>query len=190
METKLRKSLLVAILAMATTPALAQQSQENCDVGARMRQAATEAADRERQALELIAARQKQMATQAATGCVDKYMGLNLSSILGFTSLDFGSIVQGIVSSAANAACKVLDAKVNEVTQPFNQSMVLPGGVGRVDTRLFGTTGSVTASAGVPGLISQSPIATATTTSQSTGASQSQPGLIDRAAGVLSNIFK
>lgn len=180
-----KKILLVAILALATTPALAQQ--DDCDIGSRMRQAATEAADRERQALELIAQRQKQMATQAATTCIDKYMGLNLSSMLGFTSLDFGGIVAGIVSGAANAACRVLDNQVAQVTQPFNQSMVLPGGVGRVDTRLFGTTGNVSVSAGVPGVVPQVPIAGAST---SVSAGQNQTGLIDRAAGVLSNLFK
>ena len=185
METKLRKFILVAILAMATTPALAQQ--DDCDIGARMRQAATEAADRERQMLELIAARQKQMATQAATSCVDKYLGMNLSSMLGFTSIDFGGLVQGMISGAVNAACRVVDNKVNEVTQPFNQSMVLPGGVGRVDTRLFGTSGNVSISAGVPGVLPQVPVATASTT---TTAGQNQPGLLDRAGNALSNLFK
>jgi hypothetical protein len=184
-ETKLRKFILVAILAMATTPALAQQ--DDCDIGARMRQAATEAADRERQMLELIAARQKQMATQAATSCVDKYLGMNLSSMLGFTSIDFGGLVQGMISGAVNAACRVVDNKVNEVTQPFNQSMVLPGGVGRVDTRLFGTSGNVSISAGVPGVLPQVPVATASTT---TTAGQNQPGLLDRAGNALSNLFK
>ena len=185
METKLRKFVLVAVLALATTPALAQQ--DDCDIGARMRQAATEAADRERQALELIAQRQKQMATQAATTCIDKYLGLNLSSMLGFTSLDFGGIVQGIISGAANAACRVLDNQVNQITQPFNQSMVLPGGVGRVDTRLFGTSGNVSVSAGVPGVVPQVPIATASTT---TTAGQNQPGLLDRASSAIGNLFK
>jgi hypothetical protein len=185
-ETKLRKSLLVAILAMATTPTLAQQ--DDCDIGARMRQAATEAADRERQALELIATRQKQMATQAATSCVDKYLGLNLSSMLGFTSLDFGGIVAGIVSGAVNAACRVVDNQVAQVTQPFNQSMVLPGGVGRVDTRLFGTTGNVSVSAGVPGVVPQVPVATASSSTNTAG--QNQPGLLDRAGNALSNLFK
>lgn len=185
METKLRKFVLVAVLALATTPALAQQ--DDCDIGARMRQAATEAADRERQALELIAQRQKQMATQAATTCIDKYLGLNLSSMLGFTSLDFGGIVQGIISGAANAACRVLDNQVNQITQPFNQSMVLPGGVGRVDTRLFGTSGNVSVSAGVPGVVPQVPVATASTT---TTTGQNQPGLLDRAGNALSNLFK
>lgn len=109
MDTKMRKFLLIAILAMATTPALAQQGQDDCDIGARMRQAATEAADRERQMLEQIASREKQLALQASTSCIDKYLGLNLSSMLGFTSLDFGGIVQGIISGAANAACRVLD---------------------------------------------------------------------------------
>lgn len=178
------KLVMIVAMAMATTPALAQQ--DDCDVGARMRQAATEAADRERQALELIATRQKQMATQAATSCIDKYLGLNLSSMLGFTSLDFGGIVQGIISGAANAACRVLDNQVNQITQPFNQSMVLPGGVGRVDTRLFGTSGNVSVSAGVPGVLPQVPVATASTTT----AGQNQPGLLDRAGNALSNLFK
>ncbi|MCZ2419225.1 MAG: hypothetical protein LC123_05225 [Burkholderiales bacterium] len=180
------KLTMVIALALATTPALAQQGQDDCDVGARMRQAATEAADRERQALELIAQRQKQMATQAATSCLDKYMGLNLSSMLGFTSLDFGGIVAGIVSGAANAACRVLDNQVAQVTQPFNQSMVLPGGVGRVDTRLFGTTGNVSVSAGVPGVVPQVPLASASTAP----AGSQQPGLIDRASAAVSNLFK
>lgn len=187
METKLRKSLLVAILALATTPTLAQSSQDDCDVGARMRQAATEAADRERQMLEQIAARQKQMATQAATSCIDKYLGLNLSSMLGFTSLDFGGIVAGIVSGAVNAACRVVDNQVAQATQPFNQSMVLPGGVGRVDTRLFGTTGNVSVPAGVPGVVPQVPVAMA---SSSTNTAGQQLGLLDRAGNALSNLFK
>ena len=186
METKLRKFVLVAVLALATTPALAQQ--DDCDIGARMRQAATEAADRERQALELIAQRQKQMATQAATTCIDKYLGLNLSSMLGFTSLDFGGIVAGIVSGAVNAACRVVDNQVAQVTQPFNQSMVLPGGVGRVDTRLFGTSGNASVSAGIPGVVPQVPVATAS--SSTTTAGQNQPGLLDRAGNALSNLFK
>jgi len=186
METKLRKSLLVAVLAMATAPALAQQ--DDCDVGARMRQAATQAADRERQALELIATRQKQMATQAATSCVDKYLGMNLSSMLGFTSLDFGGLVQGMISGAVNAACRVVDNQVAQVTQPFNQSMVLPGGVGRVDTRMFGTSGNVSVSAGVPGVVPQVPIATAS--SSTTTAGQNQPGLLDRASSAIGNLFK
>jgi len=184
METELRKYLAVAILALATTPVLAQQ--DDCDVGARMRQAATEAADRERQALELIAQRQKQMATQAATSCVDKYLGMNLSSMLGFTSLDFGGLVQGMISGAVNAACRVVDNQVAQVTQPFNQSMVLPGGVGRVDTRMFGTSGNISVSAGVPGVVPQVPIASAST---ATAGSQ-QPGLIDRASAAVSNLFK
>lgn len=178
------KTIFVVALALATTPVLAQQ--DDCDVGARMRQAATEAADRERQMLEQIAQRQKQLTMQAGS-CIDKYMGMNLSSMLGFTSLDFGSLVQGMISGAANMACKVIDNKVNEVTQPFNQSMVLPGGVGRVDTRLFGTTGNVSINAGVPGVLPQIPVATAST---SGSAGQNQPGLIDRAAGALSNLFK
>lgn len=180
------KLTMVIALALATTPALAQQ--DDCDIGSRMRQAATEAADRERQALELIAQRQKQMATQAATTCIDKYLGLNLSSMLGFTSLDFGGIVQGIISGAANAACRVLDNQVAQATQPFNQSMVLPGGVGRVDTRLFGTTGTgnVSVTAGVPGVLPQVPVATASTTT----AGQSQPGLLDRASSAIGNLFK
>lgn len=181
---RIQKMTMVSLMLLATTPVLAQQ--DDCDVGARMRQAATEAADRERQALELIAQRQKQMATQAATSCVDKYLGLNLSSMLGFTSLDFGGIVQGIISGAANAACRVLDNQVAQVTQPFNQSMVLPGGVGRVDTRLFGTSGNVSVSAGVPGVLPQVPVATASTTT----AGQNQPGLLDRAGNALSNLFK
>jgi len=185
-ETKLRKFILVAILALATTPVFAQQG--DCDIGARMRQAATEAADRERQALELIATRQKQMATQAATSCVDKYLGMNLSSMLGFTSLDFGGLVQGMISGAVNAACRVVDNQVAQVTQPFNQSMVLPGGVGRVDTRMFGTSGNVSVSAGVPGVVPQVPIATAS--SSTTTAGQNQPGLLDRAGNALSNLFK
>lgn len=180
------KLTMVIALALATTPALAQQGQDDCDVGARMRQAATEAADRERQALELIAQRQKQMATQAATSCLDKYMGLNLSSMLGFTSLDFGGIVAGIVSGAANAACRVLDNQVAQVTQPFNQSMVLPGGVGRVDTRMFGTSGNISVSAGVPGVVPQVPVASASTAP----AGSQQPGLIDRASAAVSNLFK
>jgi|GEM_PF-4855374 hypothetical protein len=179
----IKKSIVFALV-LGTTPALAQQ--DDCDIGARMRQAATAAADRERQALELIATRQKQMATQAATSCIDKYLGLNLSSMLGFTSLDFGGIVQGIISGAANAACRVLDNQVAQVTQPFNQSMVLPGGVGRVDTRLFGTSGNVSVSAGVPGVLPQVPVATASTTT----AGQSQPGLLDRASSAIGNLFK
>ncbi|MCK6382890.1 MAG: hypothetical protein L6Q52_00900 [Rhodocyclaceae bacterium] len=181
----IKKSIVFALV-LATTPALAQSSQDDCDVGARMRQAATEAADRERQMLEQIAQRQKQLTMQASS-CIDKYMGMNLSSMLGFTSLDFGGLVQGMISGAANAACRVIDNKVNEVTQPFNQSMVLPGGVGRVDTRLFGTTGNVSVSAGVPGVVPQVPIAGAST---SGSAGQNQTGLIDRAAGALSNLFK
>jgi hypothetical protein len=181
----IKKSIVFALV-LATTPALAQQ--DDCDVGARMRQAATEAADRERQAIELIATRQKQMATQAATSCVDKYLGMNLSSMLGFTSLDFGGLVQGMISGAVNAACRVVDNQVAQVTQPFNQSMVLPGGVGRVDTRLFGTSGNVSISAGVPGVVPQVPIATAS--SSTTTAGQNQPGLLDRAGNALSNLFK
>ena len=181
-----QKMAMVILMLMATTPSLAQQSQENCDVGARMREAATGAADRERQMLEQIAQHQKQLTMQAGS-CIDKYMGMNLSSMLGFTSLDFGSLVQGMISGAANMACKVIDNKINEVTQPFNQSMVLPGGVGRVDTRLFGTTGNVSVSAGAPGVVPQVPIAGAST---SGSAGQNQTGLIDRAAGVLSNLFK
>lgn len=180
----IKKSIVFALV-LATTPALAQQ--DDCDVGARMRQAATEAADRERQAIELIATRQKQMATQAATSCVDKYLGMNLSSMLGFTSLDFGGLVQGMISGAVNAACRVVDNQVAQVTQPFNQSMVLPGGVGRVDTRLFGTSGNVSVSAGIPGVVPQVPIATTSTTSS---AGQNQPGLLDRAGNALSNLFK
>ncbi|GIK46149.1 MAG: hypothetical protein BroJett012_20520 [Betaproteobacteria bacterium] len=181
-----QKMTMVILMLMATTPALAQSSQDDCDIGARMRQAATEAADRERQMLEQIAARQKQMATQAATSCVDKYLGMNLSSMLGFTSLDFGGLVQGMISGAVNAACRVVDNQVAQVTQPFNQSMVLPGGVGRVDTRLFGTSGNVSISAGVPGVVPQVPVATASTTT----AGQNQPGLLDRAGSALSNLFK
>ncbi|GJQ53782.1 MAG: hypothetical protein HKUEN07_03510 [Rhodocyclaceae bacterium] len=183
-----QKVTMVILMLLATTPALAQSSQDDCDIGARMRQAATEAADRERQMLEQIAARQKQMATQAATSCVDKYLGLNLSSMLGFTSLDFGGLVQGMISGAVNAACRVVDNQVAQVTQPFNQSMVLPGGVGRVDTRLFGTSGNVSISAGVPGVVPQVPIATAS--SSTTTAGQNQPGLLDRAGNALSNLFK
>ncbi len=182
----IKKSIVFALV-LATTPALAQQ--DDCDIGARMRQAATEAADRERQALELIATRQKQMATQAATSCVDKYLGLNLSSMLGFTSLDFGGIVAGIVSGAVNAACRVVDNQVAQVTQPFNQSMVLPGGVGRVDTRMFGTSGNVSISAGIPGVVPQVPVATASTTN-SAGQNQPQPGLLDRASSAIGNLFK
>lgn len=182
---RIQKMTMVILMLVATTPTLAQQ--DDCDIGARMRQAATEAADRERQALELIATRQKQMATQAATSCIDKYLGLNLSSMLGFTSLDFGGIVQGIISGAANAACRVLDNQVAQATQPFNQSMVLPGGVGRIDTRLFGTSGNVSVSAGIPGVVPQVPIATTSTTSS---AGQNQPGLLDRAGNALSNLFK
>ena len=182
----IKKSIVFALV-LATTPALAQQ--DDCDIGARMRQAATEAADRERQALELIATRQKQMATQAATSCVDKYLGLNLSSMLGFTSLDFGGIVAGIVSGAVNAACRVVDNQVAQVTQPFNQSMVLPGGVGRLDTRLFGTSGNVSISAGIPGVVPQVPVATASTTN-SAGQNQPQPGLLDRASSAIGNLFK
>jgi len=181
-----QKVTMAILVLLATTPALAQSSQDDCDVGARMRQAATEAADRERQALELIATRQKQMATQAATSCVDKYLGMNLSSMLGFTSLDFGGLVQGMISGAVNAACRVVDNQVAQVTQPFNQSMVLPGGVGRVDTRLFGTSGNVSISAGVPGVLPQVPVATASTTT----AGQSQPGLLDRASSAIGNLFK
>ena len=182
----IKKSIVFALV-LATTPALAQQ--DDCDIGARMRQAATEAADRERQALELIATRQKQMATQAATSCVDKYLGLNLSSMLGFTSLDFGGIVAGIVSGAVNAACRVVDNQVAQVTQPFNQSMVLPCGVGRVDTRMFGTSGNVSISAGIPGVVPQVPVATASTTN-SAGQNQPQPGLLDRASSAIGNLFK
>lgn len=179
-----QKMTMVILMLLATTPALAQQ--DDCDVGARMREAATQAADRERQMLEQISQRQKQLTMQAGS-CIDKYMGMNLSSMLGFTSLDFGSLMQGMISGAANMACKVIDNKINEVTQPFNQSMMLPGGVGRVDTRLFGTTGNVSVSAGVPGVVPQVPIAGAST---SVSAGQNQTGLIDRAAGVLSNLFK
>ncbi|MCK6383589.1 MAG: hypothetical protein L6Q52_04520 [Rhodocyclaceae bacterium] len=182
----IKKSIVFALV-LATTPALAQQ--DDCDIGARMRQAATEAADRERQALDLIATRQKQMATQAATSCIDKYLGLNLSSMLGFPSLDFGGIVQGIISGAANAACRVLDNQVAQATQPFNQSMVLPGGVGRVDTRMFGTSGNVSISAGIPGVVPQVPVATASTTN-SAGQNQPQPGLLDRASSAIGNLFK
>lgn len=181
------KKSIVFVFVLATTPALAQQ--DDCDVGARMRQAATEAADRERQALELIATRQKQMATQAATSCVDKYLGMNLSSMLGFTSLDFGGLVQGMISGAVNAACRVVDNQVAQVTQPFNQSMVLPGGVGRVDTRMFGTSGNVSISAGIPGVVPQVPVATASTTN-SAGQNQPQPGLLDRASSAIGNLFK
>jgi len=181
---RIQKMTMVSLMLLATTPVLAQQ--DDCDVGARMRQAATEAADRERQALELIAQRQKQMATQAATSCVDKYLGLNLSSMLGFTSLDFGGIVAGIVSGAVNAACRVVDNQVAQVTQPFNQSMVLPGGVGRVDTRMFGTSGNVSVTAGVPGVVPQVPIAAASTTNSA----GQNPGLPDRAGNALSNLFK
>lgn len=180
------KLVMIVAMALATTPALAQSNQDDCDVGARMREAATQAADRERQMLEQIAARQKQMATQAATSCVDKYLGMNLSSMLGFTSLDFGGLVQGMISGAVNAACRVVDNQVAQVTQPFNQSMVLPGGVGRVDTRLFGTTGNVSVSAGVPGVVPQVPLASASTAP----AGSQQPGLIDRASAAVSNLFK
>jgi len=176
---------MVILMLIATTPTLAQQ--DDCDIGARMRQAATEAADRERQMLEQIATRQKQMATQAATSCIDKYLGLNLSSMLGFTSLDFGGIVAGIVSGAVNAACRVVDNQVNQITQPFNQSVVLPGGVGRVDTRMFGTSGNVSVTAGVPGVVPQVPVATA---SSSTNTAGQQLGLLDRAGNALSNLFK
>jgi hypothetical protein len=182
---RIQKMTMVTLMLLATTPALAQSNQDDCDVGARMRQAATEAADRERQMLEQIAARQKQMATQAATSCVDKYLGMNLSSMLGFTSLDFGGLVQGMISGAVNAACRVVDNQVAQITQPFNQSMVLPGGVGRVDTRMFGTSGNVSVSAGVPGVLPQVPVATASTTTAG-----QQQGLLDRASSAIGNLFK
>ncbi|GMU48764.1 MAG: hypothetical protein AMXMBFR31_09900 [Candidatus Desulfobacillus denitrificans] len=185
METKLRKSLLVAIL--ATTPALAQQGQDDCDIGARMREAATQAADRERQMLEQIASREKQLALQASTSCIDKYKNLNLSGMLGLGSFDLGGVLDGLISGAANAVCRAVDNQVAQATQPFNQSMVLPGGVGRVDTRLFGASGgAATASVGVPGLTNQVPIATATATPAGTN----QSGLLDRAGNALSNLFK
>jgi hypothetical protein len=186
-KLKLRKFLLVAILAMATTSVLAQQSQENCDVGARMREAATQAADRERQMLEQIASREKQLALQASTSCIDKYKNLNLSGMLGLGSFDLGGVFDGLISGAANAVCRAVDNQVAQATQPFNQSMVLPGGVGRVDTRLFGASGgAATANVGVPGLTSQVPVATAT----ATPAGANQQGLIDRASNALSNLFK
>lgn len=190
METKLRKSLLVAIL--ATTPALAQQGQDDCDIGARMREAATQAADRERQMLEQIASREKQLALQASTSCIDKYKNLNLSGMLGLGSFDLGGVLDGLISGAANAVCRAVDNQVAQATQPFNQSMVLPGGVGRVDTRLFGASGgAATASVGVPGLTSQVPVAAAsTTTGAAGGTNQNQAGLLDRASNALSNLFK
>ena len=82
METEMKhrnsKLMMVIALALATTPTLAQQGQDDCDVGARMRQAATEAADRERQMLEQIAGREKQLALQASTSCIDKYKNLKI----------------------------------------------------------------------------------------------------------------
>lgn len=187
MEAMNSKLMMVIALALATTPVLAQQGQDDCDVGARMRQAATQAADRERQMLEQIASREKQLALQASTSCVDKYKNLNLSGMLGLGSFDLGGVLDGLVSGAVNAACRAVDNQIAQATQPFNQSMVLPGGVGRVDTRLFGASGgAATASVGVPGVTSQVPIATAT--AAPTGSQQ--PGLLDRAGNALSNLFK
>lgn len=182
-----QKMTMVILMLMATTPTLAQSSQGDCDIGARMRQAATEAADRERQMLEQIASREKQLALQASTSCIDKYKNLNLSGMLGLGSFDLGGVFDGLISGAANAVCRAVDNQVAQATQPFNQSMVLPGGVGRVDTRLFSASGgATTASVGVPGLTSQVPVATAT----ATPAGANQQGLIDRASSALSNLFK
>lgn len=188
--------MLLAIVAMFFVwPAMAQTlsggSSAGCDIGVSMQQAATSAADRERQLIEQIAARQKQLAMQTGT-CVDKYMNLSLSSLVGFGSLDLGGILGGLISGAANAACQAIDNQISQVTQPFNQSMVLPGGMGRVDTRVFGLQGaSASVTGSVPGVLSPTTIGSVgSSTSTGTNTSSGGASVIDQARNAVSNLFK
>jgi hypothetical protein len=128
----------------------------DCTVGNEMATAAAAAADRNRQLLEQIDSRQKNIATNTGT-CLDKYLNTCLTCQFGFGGFDLGALMGAIIGGAANAACRAVDSTIREATGPFNQSIVLPGGVGRINTNVFGSGmsgGQVSVQTGsIPGIM-------------------------------------
>jgi hypothetical protein len=84
-----------------------------------------------------------QMIKPSATGvgdmpCFDKYKNFSLSSMVGLPSLN------GLLDQLKGQACNYVDQQIRSATQPINQSVWLPGGVGQVNTGVvFGQGGNV-----------------------------------------------
>ena len=131
-----RAKFLVAAAMMAAMVYSSGSIAAGCGDGNELMEAARQAAERERQANDQRAEQQRTQSQQFKS-CLDKYKNMSFGGIFGLPGFSFDNILK----SVTNAACQVIDSKVNETTQPFNQGIVLPGGVGRVDTRVFQTPG-------------------------------------------------
>lgn len=178
---------IATLLALAAAaPVLAAT---DCTVGNEMATAAAAAADRNRQLLEQIDSRQKNIVANTGT-CLDKYLNICLSCQFGFGGFDFGGLMGSIMGGVTNAACRAIDSTMREATAPFNQSIVLPGGVGRINTNVFGngmSGGQVTVqSAPIQGItgpvtLGQAAVKPTTTTPSS---------LASQVSNYVSNLFK
>lgn len=186
----LRRLLVISLVATASQMAVGAT---DCTVGNAMATAAAAAADRNRQMLEQIDSRQKNIATNTGT-CLDKYLNTCLSCQFGFGGFDLGGLMNSILNGATNAACRAVDSTMREATAPLNQSIVLPGGVGRINTSVFGNGmggGQVAVQSGtIPGIAGPVTLGQAGTTTSASSASTATPSIVNQVTSYVSNLFK
>jgi type II secretory pathway pseudopilin PulG len=123
-----------AIIILALMPGLANAA--GCEDGNAILQSAAAAANRVKQDNDQIAQAQNAQ-VNSTKSCLDKYRNMSFGGLFGLPSFSWESIAGAIT----NAACSVIDNKVAQATAPLNTGMVLPGGVGQIDTRVFQTPG-------------------------------------------------
>ena len=64
----------------------------------------------------------------ADTSCLSNLANLNISSSLGFPDLS------SLMSQAMGQACTYAASKIQAATQPLNQTLFVPGGLGQINT--------------------------------------------------------
>lgn len=167
MASRVKSFLVAGIVAAMVYSSGAMAA--GCEDGNELMEAARQAAERERQANDQRAEQQRTQSQQYKS-CLDKYKNISFGGIFGMPGFSFDNILK----SVTNAACQVIDGKISQTTQPFNQSVVLPGGVGRVDTRVFQT----------PGINGNAPVDVKTVDNGSGG------GLLNQAIEGVKGIFR
>ncbi len=126
----IRKTIII----LAFLPGLATAA--GCEDGNAILTSAANAANRVKTDNDQIAQAQNSQ-VNSTKSCLDKYRNLSFSGMFGLPGFSWDSIVGAVT----NAACQVIDNKVSDVTGPLNTGMVLPGGIGQIDTRVFQTPG-------------------------------------------------
>lgn len=127
-RTKISACALSLSICLIAVPAIARTCGPgaNQNLGNAMDQSAANAAQTAVNRVEQVMTKP---APVSQTTCLDKYLNGGLLNVI-FAVPDFS----GLMTQLENQACSMMDSEISKATQPINQSLHLPYGMGGVTT--------------------------------------------------------